>query len=232
MYATSFNASVKTLVFVLLLLLLATLCLWQRQTHTTLAESTPSASWSGFCAAVAQSSVFVFGSFASIFFFVLFCSFCKFFVFTFMSAQAAVKGCVGVAKVLPYILNMLVACSVRRWPVGYGHLAGQMASWPAVAGAESLGWWAAQSTWKWPKRQLNAKAAKAGSKNHLATKRVIYAATMIRAGRVQAGLKGATNGENGRCTKKLQKKFILHKLANFKVCSHKPVKFLTYWRKP
>lgn len=31
----------------------------------------------------------------------------------FMSAHAVVKGCVGVAKVLPYILNMLV-CPVDQ----------------------------------------------------------------------------------------------------------------------
>jgi len=55
--------------------------------------------WSGFCAVVAQSSVFVLCGPSFIFH---------------IFALAVVKGCVGVAKVLPYILNMLVR---PCWPV-------------------------------------------------------------------------------------------------------------------
>lgn len=81
----------------------------------------------------------------------------------FMSAHAVVKGCVGVAKVLPYILNMLVRpvdqLAMLRYRI-------------SLCGGRGT------------KRQLNEKAAKTGSKNHLATERVIYTLAMIRAGKV------------------------------------------------
>lgn len=148
-------------------------------THTqaTLSESIHSASWSGFCTVVAQSSVFAFGSFAGsplffIFPYLFFCS--SFQSFCPCSCLHMLRS--RVVLVLPYILNMLVR------PVD------QMAMLrPGIAPCGGVQRRRRRGGAGQAKRQLNAKA---GSKNHLATKRVIYASTMIRAGKVPTEVAG------------------------------------------